>query len=110
MASCGKNPFAKMNKRIVIEENTRTTDGQGGYTEAWTTLATVWASIEPIKGYEKFQAAQMQTPVTHKIMIRYRTGITTACRINYDNRTFDIKEVLNVDEDKAQLKITAQEI
>lgn len=98
-----------MNKRLELQAKTRTSDGQGGYTEAWATSAIIFGSIEPVKAYEKYQAMQMETPVSHKIMTRYRSGVTTANRLIYDSRVFDIKEVINVNEDSAFLKITAIE-
>src|SRR5262245_56532836 len=96
---CLKYPPAKMNKRAVIQSRTNTTDTQGGYTEAWATDVTVWAHMTPLKGYERFQARQTETPVTHKITIRYRSGVTTAQRITYGGNTYHIKEVLNPDLD-----------
>jgi len=98
-----------MDRRVIVQSCAKTTDGQGGFTEAWSTFLTVWCSIEPVKGYEKFQAAQMETPISHKIMMRYQNGITTAMRILWGTRIFDIKEVINIDEDNAFLRITAIE-
>lgn len=109
MAKCTKYASPKMRQKISIQTNTQTTDGQGGFTESWATDATVWASIEPAKAYEKFQAAQMDTPITHNIMIRYRSGVTTKKRLLYGSRVFDIKEVINIDEANAFLKIIAIE-
>lgn len=98
MADCSKYLPAKMDKRVSIQTRTQTTDGQGGFTESWATDATVWARIEPMKGYEKFQAMQLQVPLTHKVTIRYRSGLTTAKRMLFGARVFDIKEVINLDE------------
>ncbi len=96
--TCTKNPAAKMRHRVDIQSLTETTDDQGGFTKAWATDATVWAEIVPMKGYERFQAQQTQTPLTHKVTMRYRTGVTTAHRLLYGSRVFGIKEVINVDE------------
>lgn len=81
----------------------------GGFTEGWSSLMDVWASIDPVKGYEKFQAAQYETPVTHKIMIRYVSGITTSNRILYGARILNIKEIINVEENNFFLKLTVME-
>jgi hypothetical protein len=61
--ACSDYPTAKLDKRVAIQSATQSTDGQGGFTETWTTDATVWAWIRPVKGFEKFQAMQTQTPV-----------------------------------------------
>lgn len=97
--TCKKYLPAQMKRRVSIQSITLSSDGQGGQTESWATDATVWAAIEPMKGFEKFQAAQLQTPLSHKVTMRYRTGVTTSKRLLYGSRVFDIKEVINVNED-----------
>lgn len=100
---------SKLRHRIEIQSVTQTPDGAGGYTEAWATVATVWASIEPANGRERWIAMQTETHVSHVIMCRYQSAITTAKRILFGSRTFDIVEVLNIEERNAVLKITAIE-
>jgi SPP1 family predicted phage head-tail adaptor len=84
-------------------------DGQGGFTDTWNDVATVFASIEPVKGYERFQAMQMQTPITHKIVMRYRDDVTTASRFTLGARIFAAQEVINQDERSRFLLIKAVE-
>lgn len=98
-----------MKRRIQIQSVTETSDGQGGITEAWATFATVWASIEPLKGYEKMQAMQLASPITHKVIIRYLAGVTTRHRILYDGRVFAIKEVINPSEENDFLNMQCVE-
>jgi SPP1 family predicted phage head-tail adaptor len=100
---------ATFRKRLVIQNKVTTSDGQGGSIETWPDGDTIWASVTPLKGYEKFQAMQMQTPNTHKIMTRYRDDITTASRLTLDGRIFWVKEVVNVEERNRFLQIQAIE-
>jgi SPP1 family predicted phage head-tail adaptor len=100
----------KLDKKLTIQQVTRTSDSQGGYTEAWTTLAAVWGQLKPTKGYERFQSQQNETPVSHDVIIRYRAGVTTKNRFTFDSRIFHIKEVINVDEANVYLKMRAIEI
>jgi len=110
MASCScSNRAATLKRRVTIQNATRTGDGQGGFTETWPDGATVWASIEPLKAYEKFQAMQMQTPVTHKIVMRHRGDVTSASRLKYGDRIFWVKEAINEDEENRFLIIKAIE-
>lgn len=109
MPNCSDFKPGKMKQRVSIQSITQASDGQGGFTESWATDATVWAYVRPVKGYEKYQAQQVQTPVTHKITIRYRTGVTTKQRILFGSRVFNIKEVLNPDEANHFLEIIALE-
>jgi SPP1 family predicted phage head-tail adaptor len=100
---------ATLRHRVTIQVNTPVSDGQGGFTESWADGATVYASIEPLKGYERFQGMQMQTPVTHKIVMRYRSDVTTASRIKFGTRVFCVQEVLNPAERNRYLQIKAVE-
>ncbi len=84
-------------------------DGQGGFAETWTDVATMYAEILPQKSYERFQAAQLQTPTTHKITTRYRAGVTTAHRLVWGSRVFDVRGVVNPGEANVTLELTATE-
>lgn len=108
-ASPTKIDASKLKHRIEIQATTQTTDGAGGFTEAWATVATVWASIEPANSRERFIAMQTETHTTHVIMCRYQSVITTAKRILFGSRIFDIVEVLNIEEANTVLKIRAVE-
>lgn len=95
---CTKHIPARMNQRVSIQAVTQTSDGQGGFSESWATIGTVWALIEPANGYEKMQAMQQSSPISHKITIRFYRGLTTKHRLLFGERIFAIKEVLNVNE------------
>ena len=112
--ACGSNADlcinpSELRHSIVIQSVARVSDGAGGQTETWSTQTTAYASIQPIKGYQKFQAMQTETPITHKIKMRYQAGISTQNRIVFDGRTFDVVEVLNIDERNIVLHILAME-
>lgn len=100
---------AAFRKRITIQTLTRASDGQGGSTDTWTDGPEVYCSITPIKAYERYQAMQMQTPVSHNIMMRYRTDITTQIRLKYQDRIFWVKEIINQEERGRFLLIKAIE-
>lgn len=100
---------SELRHRVAFQQTKQTADGAGGFTEAWVTIATVWAKIEPVKSYEKFVAMQTETHVSHNITVRYNSDITTAKRIMYGTRIFDIVGVINVNEENVALKISAME-
>ena len=62
-----------------------------------------------LKGFERFQAMQMQTPVTHRIVMRYRPDVTTNSRFMFGTRIFWVQEVLNTEERNRFLIIKAIE-
>lgn len=89
------SPAAAFRKRLIVHAVTRVPDGQGGFTETWLPTAAVWASVEPVKGYEKFQAMQTATPVTHKVTSRFSQAVTTDTRLVMGDRVFRVTEALN---------------
>lgn len=84
--------------RMTLQAESKTEDGQGGFGTEWEDEADVWAQIEPLKGYERMQAMQMQSPITHRVLLRWRRGLTTAKRLRYGGRIFEIKEIINLEE------------
>ncbi len=95
---------AKARSRVVIQARTDTVDSYGGASVAWSTLATVWAIIEPASGREFLQSNQLQSRTSHKITIRYQSSLKNTAsaaknRISFDDRLFSVKYIKNLDED-----------
>lgn len=109
MASCCDITASDLRHKLTIQTESEVSDGQGGTTKSWTDGATLSAKIEPSKGWERFQAQQVATPVTHKITTRYRADLTTKNRLKLGTRIFRIKELLNVEERNQWLQIRAIE-
>lgn len=73
-------------------------DPAGGWVIDQTTLfATVWASVEALSGRELFAAQQQVSEVTHKITIRYLTGVLSSMCVIFDGHFYQIMAVLNPD-------------
>lgn len=60
----------KLNRRIRLQSRSVTRDAQGGQIDAYTTYATVWASIRPLRGDERLAAGQIAEQ--RKIVVRAR--------------------------------------
>jgi len=109
LVSCCSSLAASLRHRVTIQTVSRAVDGQGGFTETWVDGDSAYAGITPLKGYQRFQAMQMQTPVTHRVVTRYRADLTTGTRLKFGTRVFWVKEVINVDEQNRFLEIRAEE-
>lgn len=103
--------IGKLRHQIAIQSKTRTTDAVGGYTEAWATITggTVWVSIVPVAGFEQYRADQLQEIVTHRITMRYLSGVTTAHRVLFGSIVYDIKSVINVQERGIEMVLLVEE-
>lgn len=70
----------------------------------------VWASITPIVGKEFFAAEKENSEITHKIRIRYASGIKPSMRVNFNNRIFQIMSVINYQERNSELQLMCKEL
>jgi len=105
----GKPEIGGLRHRVTIQTSSTVSDSQGGTTETWADLATVWGSLEPTKSWEKFFASRVQYVRTHTCFIRYRNDITTEMRISFDSRTFQIKGIKDPDEKNFFLVLDLEE-
>lgn len=95
----------ELRKRITIQQRSGSTqDGFGSPITTWGTYATVWAAVRPLSGRELIAAQAVQSEISHQVTLRYRSGITTAMRVLFGSRIFNITAVL--DENEAHEKIT----
>lgn len=97
-----------LRERITIQQYKETSDGHGGFDYEWLDLATVWCRVEPLKGEERVIAAAVRNPYSVTFHIRYRNGINTDMRIQYQDELFNIKRVTNYDERGRFLSIEAE--
>lgn len=98
----------QLRHRLEIQTKSGTQDTYGQPAEDWTTQATVWGSVEPLLGRERFTAQQTQAEVTHRIRIRHR-DLTAKSRIKFGSRYFEIIEILNPKERNVELSLLAKE-
>jgi len=70
-------------------------DGMGGITETWSTSFSAYIAIWPFSVNESAENMRISADVTHKIRMRYRTGVTPIMRIVWNSRTFEIKAIIS---------------
>lgn len=100
----------KLRKRIAIvsnKNNQETTYGQNKPDPV--TVATVWGSIEPLSGRELMRAQEIVASVTHRVRIRYRSGIEPSMHVVCHDRTLGIEAVLNLEERNRELELLCVE-
>jgi SPP1 family predicted phage head-tail adaptor len=96
--------------QVILQSKTEGRDAVGGVVEAWSDVATVWASVEPLDGKEFFAAERVNADATTRIRMRYRAGVTPVMRAVYGARIFDIQNVINVDERNRELRLMVREV
>lgn len=83
----------KLRHRVTLERCTETADAvTNEATETWSPYETVWASVEPVSGSERFISMQIQSGVTHAITIRTGPPVTAKWRALHDERVFYVEQ------------------
>jgi SPP1 family predicted phage head-tail adaptor len=98
-------------RQVVTVESLSTTENDDGtVTESWTSAGTRRALIAPLRGREFFEAAQLGADVTHKVTMRYMSGLTPRHRLTFGGRTLQIVSVLNIEERDRTMQVMCKEI
>jgi len=99
--------------RVAIQVKSSVPDGMGGEVLTWGNVAgmgSVPAAIWPLSSKEQLDAMKLESVITNKIRIRYRAGITSANRILFGSRVFNIKGApINYDERNKTLDLLVTE-
>lgn len=97
--------MSKFNRIVSIQRKTTTTDSYGGQVATWTTYATVWASVMPLKGRELIAAQAAQSEVTTRIGMYYRADVRPADRILHGSNIYNIMSVIDPEDGHRELQI-----
>lgn len=105
-----RTPIGRRRERVQVQQRTLTTDGIGGQTATWRTVAKPWVSIVPLDGRDQERLASDQLTVTHNYHfdMRYRTGVKPEpkMRVVWRDQTLEIRTV--VDDDAMQRRLILQ--
>ena len=98
-------PAGRLDQRVGIEEKAVTRSAIGEEVVTWSAVATVWASVQAIRGREYVGLAAAQSDITTRITVRYLAGLTTAMRVVHGAALYDIVEIIPVGGRKADLEL-----
>lgn len=95
---------------IAIQKLDKIRNEYGEIIDTWVDFIEVRAAIYPLSGKDFFSAETLNSEVTHKINIRYVEGITSAMRIKFGVRYFEIiSPPINFQEKNVLLQIMCKE-
>jgi SPP1 family predicted phage head-tail adaptor len=73
--------------------------------------ATVWASVEPTAGNERLTAARTNADTTHRVELRYWSGLTAKHWFRFDGtRRLEILSIINPEERNINLVCECREV
>jgi SPP1 family predicted phage head-tail adaptor len=85
-----------LDRRIVLQRSVDSTNAFNEPVRAWTTLATVWASYEPVSDGEKARAGETTSDIMARFKVRRSTvvvSLDTRDQVIFDGRIWDITGV-----------------
>lgn len=76
----------ELDQRVELQQFTRTPDGQGGFTETWAVVDTVWAQVRALRGSERNHGERLAAEGGYRVVIRYRDDVNATWRMRWVNR------------------------
>lgn len=80
----------RLRNRLQLQSAVEARNGYGEVIQAWSTVATVWGSVEPLQGREYQLARQTQAETTVRMRIRYRADVRPSWRVRWEGRHYEI--------------------
>lgn len=83
-----------MDSLATVQTPTESANGIGEPILTWSDFATRWIAIVPLTGNEQMTAMAQEGSVTHRIRMRYTTGMKPKMRLISEGRTFEVMSVV----------------
>lgn len=100
----------RLRHRVELQSLDQVQDSFGEQVKSFTTYATVWAEVNPLKGKEIEAAQQIFAEAECKIVIRYDERVTETDKIVFDGQDYEIGDVRDPYERKGYLEIMCKVI
>lgn len=84
----------KLRERVTVQQATETRNAIGETVLAWSTYDTVWASVEGVSSREALDAGKIDVQISHRVRMRYLSGMTQNMRLSWRDRTLEIVSLL----------------
>ncbi|WP_066316958.1 phage head closure protein [Bacillus sp. FJAT-29814] len=95
---------------ISFQKKSGVQNSYGEKSNDWVDVIKSRAGIYPVSGKEFFAAETINSEVTHKVNLRYLSGITPDMRIKFGERFFSIISVINFQEKNIELQLLCKEL
>ena len=83
-----------MDQQAEIQSPTEGVNSIGEPTFTYSAFATRWMALLPLSGAERIASLQNEGTVTHRVRMRYTTGLKPKMRLVSEGRTFEIDSVV----------------
>lgn len=104
MSGPKKLDAGQFNRQLTVENEIESADGFGGFVSSYQSDGAVWAHIRPVSTRPVIRGDNDVVEISHKIIFRFRAGITTSTRFVTGTRRFDVQSVRDIDETRRYLE------
>ncbi len=96
---------------LTLQKKVTVSDSMGGGSTTWSKANSFWGKITPLSASQNFFAQQLRHSVTHRLVMRFHNSlnITIDNRITWQNRTFQIRSIRNIEERNRFLSLDLME-
>jgi SPP1 family predicted phage head-tail adaptor len=84
----------KLRERVTVQQATESRNAIGETVLAWSAYDTVWASVEGVSSREALDAGKIDIQISHRVRMRYLSGMTQNMRLSWRDRTLEIVSLL----------------
>ena len=95
---------------VAFKTASEAEDGLGGITQTWATTFSDWVAIWPLSANENVENLRVGADITHRVRMRYRSGVLHKMRVVWGTRTLEVKSVINKDERNHTLDLICVEL
>jgi SPP1 family predicted phage head-tail adaptor len=83
-----------LRERVIVQQASESRNALGETVLSWSTFAERWASVEGVSSREALAAGQQDVTITHRVRMRYVSGMTQSMRFSWRSRTLQIVSLL----------------
>lgn len=84
----------QLRERVTVQQAAETRNALGEVVQSWSALSTRWASVEGVSARELLSSGQQQIEMSHRVRMRYMSGLTQQMRLLWRNRVLEIVSIL----------------
>ena len=87
----------RLKNKVSIQNYTATQSSTGHPAKTWSTVSTVWAGVEALRGKETDSASELIGTLPVRVILRYSStvaSIDTSYRVLFGSRIFSIESVI----------------
>ena len=99
MAKCAPYSAGMLKEPITIQRSAKVSDGAGGFSETWGTLAgaPTRGAVKALSGSERYASDRVEATTRWRLTMRYFAGLLESDKVVIRGRSYNIRFINNVD-------------